>query len=466
MSDSARDKALQNHDIIVAECTPPGRAAISLVRLSGPGAAELASKLHPDIATQASRRAYLRTLRHDGQVLDEAIVTVFPAPRSYTGQDTVEISLHGNPLIVGRVISALIQAGARSAEPGEFTRRAYLNGRLPLVRAEAVAQLIHAESDAALRAARRLYEGGLEKRLEKIRAALLDLLAEVEALIDFVEEDIEPRELKVLHEDCQALNQQLHQLLGSLAQGRILSQGISVAIAGLPNAGKSSLLNALAQRDRAIVAPTPGTTRDTIEVALQWDGIAIRLIDTAGLRDTADPVEQEGVRRSREALAVADIILWVSDATVPADVSFPPQDIISSTAQLIHVINKTDLLAHPSSPSDNLAFKNNSDVPDPLCVSALTGLGIAELRARIITKALGTSAQDADALTIHEHHQATLRQAHQYLAQAAEALRSGLYLDLCAIDLRSALSAISSITERVDNEELLGAIFSRFCIGK
>jgi tRNA modification GTPase len=455
-------------DTIAAESTPHGRGGISLIRVSGKNAIATSSALNPAISGQKPRRPVLRVLTHNGEWLDEALVTLFRAPASYTGEDTVEIAAHGNPLIVEKILHALCAAGARPAQPGEFTRRAYLNGRLPLTKAEAVAQLIHAESEAALRSAKNLYSGGLEKRLASIRENLLSLLAEVEALIDFIEEGIEPAEQEQLLRAADNIAGEISSLLEAVHQGRISQNGITVVLAGLPNAGKSSLLNALCHRQRAIVAPTPGTTRDTIETSVEWSGLLVRLTDTAGLRETLDPVESEGVRRTREALCAADIILWVTDATQP-----PPPALIAEInnhprSRSLIVLNKTDLLTADGITKAREEFCRVLGLPSPptVDVSALANTGIEELRAMIIRSIIGADAPSADVLNISETHKNTLETAAARLAVARQAIADGIGLELAAIDLRDALANIAAITAPVTNEELFGSIFSKFCIGK
>ncbi len=310
-------------DTIAAIATPPGEGAVALLRVSGPEATAIASRVcvpaRGGSLEKISLRRQVRARAHaaDGATLDEVLVTRFAAPASYTGEDVVEISGHGGPLVARRLLEAVVAAGARVAAPGEFTQRAFLNGKLDLTQAEAVMDLIRAHSDLALRAANEQLGGGLGRRIESLREGLLNLVAHVEAHIDFPDEDISPETGAALLARLDDARAQVAALLDTARPGRILREGLRTAIVGEPNVGKSSLLNALAGRDRAIVSATPGTTRDTIEEYVAVGGLALRLVDTAGLREASDAIEREGIARAHREVAAADLVLQVADASLP-----------------------------------------------------------------------------------------------------------------------------------------------------
>ena len=356
-----------NADTIAAIATPPGEGAVALLRVSGPEAVAIAARAchRPagrTLAGTEARRAYRATVRDvDGATLDEVLVTRFVSPASYTGEDVVEISGHGGPLVARRILEAIVSAGARVAGPGEFTQRAFLNGKLDLTQAEAVMDLIRAHSDLALRAANEQLAGGLGRRIESLRENLLNLVAHIEAYIDFPDEDITPETGAALLARLDDARAQVAALLDTARPGRILREGLRTAIVGEPNVGKSSLLNALAGRDRAIVSALPGTTRDTIEEFVSVRGLALRLIDTAGLRESADPVEREGIERARRELAGADLVLQVVDASQPPESTAPLPAAADAEQVRFVVVNKIDLGMHQ-------AWREQGEVPR-LCVS-------------------------------------------------------------------------------------------------
>jgi len=455
-------------DTIAAESTPQGRGGISLIRVSGKDSISITSVLNPRISKQKPRLSVLRKLYYEGEWLDEALVTIYLAPSSYTGENLVEIASHGNPLIVRKILNALYKSGARPAEPGEFTRRAYLNGRLSLSRAEAIAQLINAENEAALRVAKNLYSGGLEKKLQQIRTTLLELLVLVEASIDFIDEGIHLAEQQHLICLVNTAEDQIKKLLSAVVQGKISQTGILVVLAGLPNVGKSSLFNALCLRQRAIVAPTPGTTRDTIEITVEWEGLLIRLIDTAGIRETSDPVEAEGVLRTRQAIQMADVVLWVLDVTESPQPKLVQEILSCPSERTVLVCNKSDLV-EPDQLSEfcrTISESTGYSLTKTIVVSAIRNHGLDELRKTIIKTITSNESLAADALNIHEKHQHLLEVAAERLVEVRKAILKGCGLELAAIDIREALAHIGSITSPVSNEELLDSIFSRFCIGK
>jgi len=427
---------LRAPNTIFALASGAGRAAIAVLRLSGPAAGRILAAL---CGLPPPRRASLRRLRGPaGETLDHALVLWLPAPASYTGEDCAELFLHGGHAVIEKVSEALVALGARPAEPGEFTRRAFLNGRMDLLEAEAIADLVDAETEAQRRQALRQLEGELGALYRGWAGELRRLLANAEAAIDFSDQDLPEIE------DAPALARLTAALALHLADdrsGERVREGLAIVVAGPPNAGKSSLINALAGRDVAIVAPTPGTTRDPVEARIVLGSLPVTLIDTAGLRDSAEPIEAEGVRRARARAASADLVLAVTDASCP--VAFP----LDATAPVLAIANKTDLAAPPAG---------------LLPVSALTGAGLPELRARLAEIAGGIAATAGPPPLTRARHRAALRDAEAALAAAAAAPAP----ELRAEELRAALAALGRITGSVGVEDILATIFSSFCIGK
>ena len=449
-------------DTIAAIASPFGEGAIALLRLSGPDALVVARRVcagQRDLANfPARRQRLLRVLDREGRPLDEALVSVHRAPASYTGEDVVEISCHGGILVTRRVLETLLAAGARAAEPGEFTQRAFLNGRMDLTQAEAVMDLIRAQTDLAIRAAGEQLEGRLGQRINALREDLLSLVAHVEAFIDFPDEDIGPDTGAALLARADALLAALDALLATAGQGRILREGVQTVIYGEPNVGKSSLLNLLLGEERAIVSATPGTTRDTIEESLNVRGLPLRLTDTAGLRASDDPLENAGMERSRRSLARADLALQVVDGSQPpAGAAVHIMEKTPDALVEILVLNKADLGVHPG------WAEHGSAVP----VSCRTGEGLeslTELIYRRITS--GQLSWSESAVAINARHQACLRRARAALLTARGALREGASPEFIALDLRGSLDAVGEVVGQVDTEDILGRIFSTFCIGK
>lgn len=438
-------------DTIAALATPFGAGAVALVRLSGPEALAVADRVFHGprpLAECPPGRVLRGTIVLGGQTLDEVLCTVFRAPRSYTGEDVVEISGHGGPVVVRSVLRALFEAGARPAEAGEFTRRAFLNGKMDLTRAEAVIDLINARGEAAARAAIAQLEGRLGKAIEKLRDGLLQAVAHLEAYIDFPEEGIDAEGGKQLLGRVEQLRQSVERLLSTADEGRMLREGVRLVIFGAPNAGKSSLLNLLLGYDRAMVSEVPGTTRDTIEENLTLRGIPFRVIDTAGLRASDDPLEQEGIRRTRLRLDEADVAVRVIEASDLPCVEDPG-------TREVRVLNKIDLWSSGPFPAGFV----------PVCT--LDGRGLEELVDAIAACAeLGSDGRLEDAVAINARHQHCLRAASDFLCSATESLERGDAPELTAVELRSALAAVGEIVGAVDTEEILGEIFGRFCIGK
>lgn len=438
-------------DTIFAAASGFGRAAICVVRLSGPGVRATLEALAGGVPPP--RRLALRDLRdpETEEVLDRALVVYFPAPRSFTGEDQAELHIHGGLAVRAGVLGALARRpGLRAAEPGEFTRRAFLGGRMDLSAVEGLADLIDAETQAQRRQALRQLDGSLGRAAEAWRDRLVAAQALLEAALDFSDEadiaaDVEAQADAIMA----ALERDIAAALAQAGRGERLREGWFVVLAGPPNAGKSTLLNALARRDVAIVSAVPGTTRDAIEVRCDLGGLPVTLIDTAGLRDTADPVEAEGIARTRSRIAGADLVLWLDPADAPTP---PPPD---TDAPVLHVTTKADLLA------------DGSVSPGALALSVATGGGMEALLARLEAQArdgLG-SGESGDALITRDRHRLALERAREALTRGRAALSSG-DTELAAEDVRLATRAVGSIVGRVDVEHVLDALFGAFCIGK
>lgn len=436
-------------DTITACATPPGVSALAIIRLSGPHALAIAQKLGDrDLPPRKPLAVRLQLQKQD---LDEAVVTFWPNPKSYTGEDLVEISCHGNPLIVETLLQTLCKLGARMARPGEFTERAFLSGRIDLTRAEAVLDVLHARSERALLAAQRALAGKLSNHLMADRERLLNLLARIEAWIDFPDEDIQPEVGDGFQSEVSALLKSSAQLLSTAPLGHRLRSGYRLVLAGPPNVGKSSLLNTLLGNNRAIVSSTPGTTRDTVEESIVLAGFPVRLIDTAGLRPSTDPVELEGMARTRTAMVSADLVLALIDRTQLVDPCRQEWERLGN--KVLKVLTKGDL---PQVSKE-----------DGLLVSSQTGTGLDELR-RTITHRLteNVTAPGSDEIAINARHEDALRRASEALAAALSSLNAKAAPELVASDLRQALQALESILGVGTSEDVLDRLFAQFCIGK
>ncbi len=446
-------------DTIAAPATPAGTSALAIVRTSGPLSADLAHAIFgaAPLPRQARHGDYAdRT----GAPIDDVLHTFFQAPNSYTGEDLLEISCHGNPFIVQRILEDLYARGCRPAEPGEYTRRAFLNGRMDLSQAEAVVDLIHAHSERALAAANRQLRGALGERLREMTGRLVGLLARIEATIDFPDDDLPPEQRDALQAGLEQLLADTGRLLATSRFGAILRDGVRTVILGEPNSGKSSLLNRLVGRDRALVSPEPGTTRDYLEERVTIGSHCIRLIDTAGLNASPTPLEELGMRKTAERAAEADLILLVVDATRPAP-SLPAgiRERLTAANTLV-VTNKIDL--RPDGPlpppPDNLPAVR---------VSALTGAGCDELVTAIVRHAESFRGQpDEDLLAVNARHAHALAQAIDSFKAAIAGIAATAPAELLASDLRSALDSLGEISGRIDNEQVLDRLFATFCIGK
>jgi tRNA modification GTPase len=443
-------------DTIAAISTPPGEGAIALVRMSGANAIEIAGKIFRGKEQPSRFASHLQHLGEifsaENQLIDQVVISVHRAPASYTREDLVEIGCHGGTLVSAKVLEACLRAGARSARPGEFTERAFLNGKMDLTQAEAVIDLIRARTDLALRSATEQLEGRLGDQIRKIRDELIALLAHINASIDFPEEGIDPDEDETLSARLDSVREQIAALLATADQGRVLREGVRVVIYGATNAGKSSLLNRLLGYDRVIVSDTHGTTRDTIEESVILEGMPIRLLDTAGLRASKNELEREGIVRTERSLQLADLRLHIADRNAPKPAHFNgPGD---CTNELV-VLNKSDLSEH----------SDWKGVPG-LRLSCVTGAGLSQLQDEILTRIRQQNLRPESAIAINMRHRDCLRRALESCDRAQTALGEDLSGEYVAVDLDQALRAVGEVIGVVDVEQILDSVFSQFCIGK
>ncbi|MBK6628190.1 MAG: tRNA uridine-5-carboxymethylaminomethyl(34) synthesis GTPase MnmE [Flavobacteriales bacterium] len=452
---------MTDQDTICAPATAGGAAAVAVVRLSGPRAVAILDRLTAGAArTWPERRAVLAPLADAEGPIDEALVTVFRAPASYTGEEVVELGLHGSPYIVQRVLEAAVQAGARLARPGEFTLRAFLNRKLDLSQAEAVADLIAGQGAAAHRLALQQLRGGYSAHIDALRQQLIDFCALIELELDFGEEDVtfaRRDELDALLVDLTGL---CTRLIDSFRYGNAVKEGVPVAIVGAPNSGKSTLLNALLQEDRAIVSDIPGTTRDTVEETITLNGILFRFIDTAGLRETGDTVERMGIERSYRKAREAGIVVLLGDAAAMNEDAFLTQaallrERIGEGPHLLPVLNKCDLTDQDADLGGRV-----------MRISARTGRGLDGLREAFHRHVRSLHEGDGGVVVTNARHVEALSHARQALEDARAGLHQGVSGDLLAIDLRRAQHHLGEITGRITPDDVLGSIFGRFCIGK
>ncbi len=447
---------MSESEVVAAVASPPGVGAVSLIRMSGAGVFEVAEKMLSRF--QAKNLQVRRAFRDDvlaenGGSIDDVVVVCYQGPSSYTGEDVVEISGHGGIHVTRRVLERALECGARHAEAGEFSLRAFLNRKLDLTQAEAVMDLISAQTDMAAQAAREQLSGSLGRAVAEVREQVIDLTAHVEAYIDFPEEDISPETGDELQNSFQKLEDAVSELLGTAKRGRLLREGARVAIVGPPNAGKSSLLNALLGYERAIVSEEAGTTRDTVEEVLDFDGFPVRLIDTAGLREEGSAIEKEGMARARQRMSEADLVLELADA------SQVPSGRFSEDALL--VLNKVDL-------GEDEAWKDESVGESAIRISVLQEEGLQALREEVARQLGGGEKENSGnvLIAINARHQECLRRAEVFLREAREMLASGEEPEFVSLPLREAVQAVAEIAGRIDTEDILGSIFSQFCIGK
>jgi len=453
--------AVNLDDTIVAIATPPGRGGIGVVRIAGPEALTIAGwMLRVKHELSAGRAVFGEIIEPaTSERIDEAVVTFFAKPHSYTADDVVEISAHGSPVVLRHIVELATARGARLAEPGEFTMRAFLNGRIDLTQAEAVRDLIESQTLYQAKVAAQQLEGALSRRLQPIKKRLVELVAVMEAGIDFAEDDVAVLPPKEIVARIEEVRVPLDQLRGSFAYGKLVHEGLTLAIVGRPNVGKSSLFNRLVERERAIVTATPGTTRDLVTETVALAGIPIRLIDTAGIRHSTDEAETIGIRKSYEALSEADLVLVVLDST--RAIAAEDKELLeaASTRRAIAVANKADLAPEATLAADGYAI---------FSTSALTGAGIEALRRAILEQVSGASAQgehEAGFLT-NVRHQRLVEESLASLEAAAHAVSGKIPHEMIMLDLYGALRPLDAITGETTTDDILNLIFSSFCIGK
>ncbi|HRR40292.1 MAG TPA: tRNA uridine-5-carboxymethylaminomethyl(34) synthesis GTPase MnmE [Syntrophales bacterium] len=453
---------------MAAVATPPGAGGIGVIRVSGPKAEEVGRLLFRPGKRPcpfATHHFYHGDVlaRESGAVLDEALVVLMRAPHSYTGEDTLEIHCHGSPAVLRAVLEEVLKAGARPAEPGEFTRRAFLNGRMDLSQAEAVADLVAARAAKAREVAIAQLKGGLAEKVKEMRAVLEEQLAMLEAAVDFPEENIETEPPSEAAGKIGAVAAEIARLLATYDEGRLYREGIHVVIAGRPNVGKSSLLNRLLGEERAIVTPIPGTTRDFIEEEIQVGGVAVRLADTAGIREAGDVIEEEGIGRVWERVARADAVVFLLDGS--EGLSSDDIRILEGLKgkKVIVAVNKSDLPQRLGRADVEGVFPG----PRPLMISAKFGSGIEDLKKRILETVLdGEEMGRGEEVLCNVRHKDAFERTAEFLAQAGESLASGLSPEFAAQDIRDALRCLGEITGETTSEDILDRIFASFCVGK
>lgn len=442
---------------IVAIASPPGTGAVALLRVSGPRAREIAGQVFSGTTNSRwePRRQYFgKILDRDKQVIDEVLLTHFPAPRSFTGEPVVEIACHGGIVVTRRILDRLLEVGAESAAPGEFSQRAFLNGKLDLTQAEAIMDLITAKTDLASRAAQEQLSGRFGREVAALREELIGITAHLEAYIDFPDEDISPDSSDAIGLRMDRCLEKIEGMLATATQGRILREGIATVICGAPNAGKSSLLNLLLGFDRAIVSDLAGTTRDTIEEFVNLRGIPLRLVDTAGLRESEEAVEMAGIARSRQKIAGAELVILLIDGSQSSEEV--PEIEVPLGSRLVRLVNKADLPLHADWEESGYLRCSCRDENDRERIAS-------SLYDAIVT---GGSFDPADLVAINARHQRCLERAAEALNAAKIGLGAGESPEFVAMDLRAALSSVGDVIGAVDPDEILGEIFSQFCIGK
>ena len=457
-------------DTIAAIATAPGMGAISVLRISGSKAFNVVNALFPskNVHSFSSHTVHYGLLKDNETILDEVVLSVFKGPHSYTGEDVIEISCHGSPYIQQQILNALLRHGARLALPGEFTQRAFLNGKLDLTQAEAVGDLIASQSKAAQQTALNQLRGGFKNELEELREQLINFAALIELELDFSDEDVEFADRNQFKQLIENLQSKVENLIQSFALGNAIKNGVSVAIIGKPNAGKSTLLNALLNEERAIVSEIAGTTRDTIEETVNIDGVLFRLIDTAGIREhSTDQIENLGMERSKQNAAKADIIVHLVDLTNTNEEDFPW--LKEFAGKTIEVHNKTDVLNKQSAEhfTSHISHPTSHTSHSPLHISAKTGLGVEELKSLLFEKAIGEKINTENTIVTNARHHNALVKMQENLLAIKQGMNEGVSADLLTIDIRRALHYLGEITGKVEvDRDILGTIFGKFCIGK
>lgn len=450
-------------DTIVALATPHGVGAIGVIRLSGSKAIEIVNALFPskNLLQQSSHTIHVGFLKDGGKLIDEVVISLFKNPRSYTGEDVIEISCHGSPFIQEQVISTLVKHGARLAKPGEFTQRAFLKGKLDLTQAEAVADLIASNTEASQRTALHNIRGGFSEVLKELREQIIQFSALIELELDFSEEDVEFADRTKFFQLIEHAQLVTANLLQSFQLGNVIKNGVSVAIVGKPNAGKSTLLNSLLNENRAIVSEIAGTTRDTIEEVININGILFRLIDTAGIRESSDEIETIGVERSFKKMKDADVVLYLFDVNTESqnELEAALQLVNEQNSNYIAVGNKTDILG-----LEDAEKKFSGDAV--LMISAKTDTHLAVLKERLVDKVVQGSVHTESTIVTNARHFAALREVEKSLLDIHAGLKNKLTGDLLSADIRRCLHYLGEITGEITNEDRLDYIFSKFCIGK
>ena len=452
------------NDVIIALATPPGIGAIGVIRLSGLGSIDLINELFPskDLTKEKGNTLHVGVLRDGAQALDEVVISLFRAPRSYTGEDVIEISCHGSPYIQQQVIETCIRRGARVATPGEFTLRAFLNGKMDLVQAEAVADLIASGTKASQETALNQVRGGFSHILSALREELIKFSALIELELDFSQEDVEFADRSSLRALLIKIDATVHGLLDSFRLGNVIKNGVTVAIIGKPNAGKSTLLNALLKENRAIVSSIAGTTRDTIEEVINIDGILFRLMDTAGIREGADEVEAIGVERSREKMKSADIVLYLFDAVEESvdTVQQIEKELNAVAKAWIMVGNKVD--DDEAAASAALRYRSN----EIHFISAKEQLQLDQLKHVLTQKVISGTINTENTVVTSARHYQSLQGVSENIISIQRGMDNNIPGDLLAIDIRQCLYHLGEITGQITNDDQLDFIFSKFCIGK
>lgn len=454
-------------ETISAIATPIGEGGLAVIRISGANAFDVASRIFTPASPKhrgggngymRPNRTYFGKVHYGGEILDEVVLTVFKAPHSYTCEDTVEISCHGGQIVARRILTATFNCGARLAQPGEFSQRAFLNGRIDLTQAEAVAELISANSEACCRAAVKQLEGSFSKLINKLRSDMIECVAQIEAILDFPEDGIAPETLTSTIQRVDSITRSLDRIKDSVVQSRILREGFRVVIVGYPNVGKSSLLNALLGRDRAIVSPIPGTTRDTVEELVNFGGIAFRLIDTAGIRGAKSGVEKEGIRRTFRAMRDADVVILVLDSA--RETNAEEREILRDLqpSKSIIVANKSDLSTD--------ALTHQPFALQAIFVSSKMGSGIQRLKDMLREFAGNGKAGMSEDFLVNARHEEAVDRGIAHLRQAKRCLDQNLAIELAAAELRMGLTSLNEMAGITTSEDILDRVFSLFCIGK
>ncbi|HWK58560.1 MAG TPA: tRNA uridine-5-carboxymethylaminomethyl(34) synthesis GTPase MnmE [Parapedobacter sp.] len=453
---------MANQETIVALATATGSGAIAIIRVSGTDAIAIVNRVFrgKDLSQQSTHTVHFGTIRDGDEVLDEVLVSLFVGPNSYTGENVVELSTHNSRYIIERIIQLLVSGGARAAQPGEFTLRAFLNGKMDLSQAEAVADLIASNSAASHQVAMQQMRGGFSNLLKQLREQLIHFASLIELELDFSEEDVEFANREQLKSLVLEINTVVRRLITSFEQGNVLKNGVPVVIAGKPNVGKSTLLNSLLNEERAIVSDIAGTTRDTIEDEINIHGVSFRFIDTAGIRDTMDIIEAKGVERTREKMRQARLIIYLADPQQDDvdEIDSQIAEVAALGVPYVVVVNKTDLLTQ----THREALANIK----PLFISAKNNVGVEELKDELLRKVNLHNLDSDDVLVTNIRHVAALRKTSESLGKVLDGIDNPVTSDFLAMDIRQALHHLGEITGSVSTDDLLDNIFSKFCIGK